>query len=114
MSDRDDDLVVAVSELRDSLVAIWEKDWPHDLRFGLGDIELTLQLVRTRSAGGKVGWSLLGAEGSYESARTHTVKLTLQPLYRTPDGKLTRDFTVAAQQTERPKIGVVPPTTTAH
>lgn len=66
-------------ELNQTLIA----PKPGEVRFELGDIELTLQLEVERSNGGEGGLNFsvltLGAERSQKQATTHTIKLTLKP-----------------------------------
>jgi hypothetical protein len=56
---------------------------PGEVRFELGDIELTLQLEVERSSGVDGGLSFsvltLGAERGQRQATTHTIKLALKP-----------------------------------
>jgi hypothetical protein len=101
-------LAEAVASLRADLLAAIVEGQGKDLQFGLGDVELTLQLVATKHGGAKIGWSLLGIDGSYDAARTHVAKLTLQPAYRTTAGGYTRDFTIASQTLAEPRVGPEP------
>jgi hypothetical protein len=54
---------------------------------------------------GKVGWKILEFGGSHESAVTQTLKLTLTPLWKRPDGTLVRDFTIASVIAEGDRVG---------
>lgn len=91
------DLATAIATLRANLGAALAEGEGSPVKFGLGDIELTMQLVVTKTGGGKLGWSLLGAEASYNSANTHTLKLQLQPNFRQPDRSYTRDGLISSQ-----------------
>jgi hypothetical protein len=106
MAEEGGDLVKAIVALRADLQAAVAEGQGNDVQFGLGDIELTLQLVADKHAGGKIGWSVLGVDAGAKSERTHVVKLTLQPRYRQPDGTYSIDFTIAGQADETPGIGL--------
>ena len=80
------DLAEAVATLRASLESAMAEGHGKDVQFVLGDVELTLQLVADRHAGGKIGWSVLGVGAGGKSERTHSVKLVLQPRFKQPDG----------------------------
>lgn len=106
MPGEDGDLVKAIAALRADLQGAMDEGQGQDMRFGIGDVELTLQLVATKHGGGKIGWSIFGVDAGAERERTHTVKLTLKPRYRTADGSYTADFTVAGQTTQEPGVGI--------
>jgi hypothetical protein len=95
------DLAGAIAALRADLESAIREGDGKDVKFELGEIELTLQLIATKHGGGKVGWSVLGIDAGAESARTHAVKLTLTPRHRAADGTYT---TVFAAITEPIKI----------
>lgn len=97
------DLATAIAALRADLEAAVAEGRGKDVQFGLGDIELTLQVVADKHAGGKIGWSILGADAGAKSERTHTVKLTLHP--RRPQ----QEFTIAGQTGGSPSFGVSRP-----
>jgi hypothetical protein len=99
------DLADAIAALRADLESAITAGQGKGVQFGLGDIELTLQLVATKHGGGKIGWSVLGVDAGAEHARTHTVKLMLKPLQRAADGTYTADFAIAGQSTLDPGIG---------
>ena len=99
------DLADAIASLRSDLESAISEGRDKDVQFGLGEIELTLQLIATKHGGGRIGWSVLGADAGAESARTHTIKLTLKPLRRTADGTYTADFAVADHRALDPGIG---------
>jgi hypothetical protein len=106
MPEEGGDLVKAIAALRADLQAAMAEGQGKDVQFGLGDIELTLQLVADKHAGGKIGWSVLGIDAGAKSERTHVIKLTLKPGYRKPDGTYTADFTIADQTGTTPSVGV--------
>lgn len=98
------DLAEAIAALRAGLEAALAEGRGRDVQFGLGDVELTLQLVADKHAGGKIGWSVLGADAGGKSERTHSVKLMLQPRYRQPDGTYSDEFTIA-DESDYPTVG---------
>ncbi len=75
------------------------------MRFSLEPIELTLEVVVTKDVDGKIGWKILEAGGSYQSETTQTVKLKLTPVWYTPDGTSTTNFTIAGDQPEGMTFG---------
>lgn len=97
MTEQGGDLVKAIAALRADLQDAMDEGQGKNMHFGLGDIELTLQLVAEKHGGGKVGWSVLGVDAGAKSERTHVVKLTLKPQYLKPDGTYTEDFAIADQ-----------------
>lgn len=99
------DLAEAIAALRADLETAISEGHGKNVQFGLGEIELTLQLVATKHGGGKVGWSILGVDAGAGNERTHTIKLTLKPLQRAADGTYTADFAVASQATAVPGVG---------
>jgi hypothetical protein len=100
------DLVKAIAALRGDLQDAMAEGLGKSVQFGLGDIELTLQLVAQKYGGGKIGWSVLGVNAGAQSERTHIVKLTLKPQYRKSDGTYTADFTIADQADGKPCVDV--------
>jgi hypothetical protein len=106
MSQELGDLAEAVASLRADLEAALAEGQGKHVQFGLGDVELTLQLVADKHAGGKIGWSVLGADVGGKSERTHAVKLVLQPLFRQEDGSYSGDFTIADRPDGAPGVGV--------
>lgn len=106
MAGENGDLVEAIAALRADLGKAMAEGQGQDMRFGIGDVELTLQLVATKHGGGKIGWSILGVDAGAETERTHTVKFTLKPRYRGVDGTYTADFTVASQTARDPGAGI--------
>ena len=99
------DLSKAIGALRADLEAALAEGKDEGVKFGLGDVELTLQLVVDKHAGGKIGWSVLGVDAGGKSERTHLVKLVLKPRYRKPDGTYEDDFTIADESDDSPGIG---------
>lgn len=77
-------------ELADAMVA-GEQD---GLKFKPRPVELTIQAVVTKGGDGRIGWGVLSAGGKLESAKTHLLKLQLEPVLRTESGDYTADFTV--------------------
>jgi len=75
------------------------------MRFRIEPIELEVQAVITKDAGGRIGWGALGVGASYKSASTQTLKLKLKPIWQTPDGKLVEDPLIADQTTAQMKFG---------
>jgi hypothetical protein len=100
------DLAEAIAALRTGLEAAMAEGRGKDVQFGLGDVELTLQLVADKYAGGKIGWSVLGVDAGGKSERTHSLKLTLKPRRRGRDGTYGDDFTIADEADGTPGIGV--------
>jgi hypothetical protein len=89
-------LAEAVESLRAELMKAMEAAEGQPMQLVVEPIELTTQVMATKSADGKIGWSLIGAGGSYQSASTQTLTLKLSPVWRKPDGTLDRDFTSAS------------------
>lgn len=89
-------LADAIEALRDGLTEAISRGGSKPMRFALEPIELTLQAVVTKDANGKIGWSVLGVGGKYETARTQTVTLKLSPWWTKKDGTLTSDFAIAS------------------
>jgi Trypsin-co-occurring domain 2 len=98
-------LAEAVESLRAELMKAVEAGKDQPMQFSVEPVELTAQVVVTKGADGKIGWSLLGVGGSYESASTQTLTLKLAPVWKKPDGTLERDFTIASAGTARDVIG---------
>jgi hypothetical protein len=86
MAQETGDLAEAIAALRASLEAAVAEGQGKDVQFVLGDVELTLQLVADRHAGGKIGWSVLGVDAGGKSERMHSVKLVLQPRFLQKNG----------------------------
>lgn len=105
MSRDDWSLDEAIATLRADLQAAINEGNSKDVQFGVGDIELTLQLVAKKQGGGNFGWSVLGINAGGSSERTHVVKLVLKPRYRTADGTYSEDFAIASRVAEEPQFG---------
>lgn len=99
-------LADAIDALRGELTEAMSRARDQVVQFELDPVELTVQVAVTKEANGKVSWAVLGLGGSYEAATTQTLKLRLTAFWRTSDGTLTRDFTVAAgiaEDEQRPR-----------
>jgi hypothetical protein len=76
-------LADAIRDLRAELLKAVAEGRNSDLRFGLGPIELELQVVASAKVGAKGGvdWWIFKAETSGDASQhhTHKLKLTLQP-----------------------------------
>jgi Trypsin-co-occurring domain 2 len=90
-------LAAAIAALREELLLATEVGAGSNMRFRLAPIELSLQVAVTKEGSGKIGWTILGLGGSYESASTQTLKLRLEPQWLKSDGSYTNDFVVADQ-----------------
>jgi hypothetical protein len=101
-------LAEAIDALRAALTDAVERGKEQSMQFRVQPIELTLQAVVTKDANGKIGWGALGVGGSYDSARTQTLTLKLQPVWKTPDGALVEDFTIASQSAVPQHVGPRP------
>jgi Trypsin-co-occurring domain 2 len=100
------DLAEAVAALRADLESALAEGQGKGVQFGLGDVELTLQLVADKHAGGKIGWSVLGVDAGGKWRRTHTVKLVLQPRFRQKDGSYRKQGRIADQPEGTPAVGI--------
>ena len=89
-------LADAIEALRDELIDAMSRGADKPMRFALEPIELKVEVVVTKDAKGKIGWQVLEFGGSVEKARTQTLTMKLSPLWKTTDGKLTSDFTIAS------------------
>ena len=98
-------LAEAVESLRAELMAAVEAGRDKPMQFSVEPIELTAQVAVTKEAEGKIGWTLLGMGGSYAGANTQTLTLRLAPVWKTPDGTLERDFTIASTSATGDVIG---------
>lgn len=87
----------AIEALRSELSGSMVRGAGKPIQFELEPIELTVQAVVTKSAEGGLSWKILKAGVTRQRADTHTVKLTLRPVWRTPDGTIVRDFRVASE-----------------
>ncbi|MBD0692549.1 trypco2 family protein [Streptomyces sp. CBMA123] len=89
-------LAAAIEALRAELTAALDKGQDKPMQFRLEPIELTVQASVTKDGGGKIGWSVLGIGASAEAANTQTLTLRLAPMWKTPEGTLTTDFTITS------------------
>lgn len=89
-------LADAIEALRDELIDAMTRGADKPMRFALEPIELTVEVVVTKDANGKIGWQVLEFGGSVEKARTQTLTVKLSPLWKKGDGTLTADFTIAS------------------
>lgn len=111
MADATIGLADAIAALRKELLAAMVEGQDAAMRFRLAPVELSLQVVVTREAGGKIGWHVIGLGGSYTSAATQTLALRLEPVWRQGDGSFTSDFTIADQDVQSPHFGPRAPQT---
>jgi hypothetical protein len=98
-------LAAAIEALRTELSGAMAAGGGQGMQFALEPIELTVQAVVTVEGNGKIGWKILEFGGSHESAVTQTLKLTLAPVWKRPDGTLVRDFTIASVIVEGDRVG---------
>ncbi|HEY3954607.1 MAG TPA: trypco2 family protein [Streptosporangiaceae bacterium] len=98
-------LADAIKALRKELMAAITEGQGEPVQFKLAPIELSLQVVVTKGAEGKIGWHVLGLGGSYNSASTQTLKLRLEPVTVKDDGTIGDEFTVSDQVEKSPRIG---------
>src|SRR4051812_48905548 len=89
-------LADAIEGLRRDLIDAMARGDGQALQFQLDPVEVTLETVVTKEAGGKIGWKVLESSGSREKQATPTVVLRLTPLWRRPDGTLSKEFAIAA------------------
>jgi hypothetical protein len=97
-------LAEAIEGLRNDLQEAVERGLKKRLRFMLSPIELTLNVVATQEANGKIGWKVLEVGGSVDRETTQELKLTLTPSWHADDGTVltAQQFTIAAQSSEQP------------
>ena len=98
-------LAEAVESLRAELMKAVEAGKDQPMQFAVEPVELTAQVAVTKGADGKIGWHLFGVGGSRESASAQTLTLKLAPVWKTPDGMLERDFTIASSGPASDVIG---------
>jgi Trypsin-co-occurring domain 2 len=101
-------LANAIAALREELVAAMDQGEGAPMRFGLGPIQVTLQVAVTTEAGGKIGWHVVGLGASRSSSATQTLLLHLEPVWRRDDGSYTGDFVIAGQSARSPHVGPQP------
>jgi hypothetical protein len=105
MDNKSWDLPQAITALRADLQQAISEGTSEEIQFDVGDIELTLQLVVTTKADGKIGWSVLGVGAGREADRSHAVKLTLRPHHAAADGATKRKLTITGQSAGEPQFG---------
>jgi len=88
-------LAAAIEALRAELTDAVDRGRDESMQFRVEPVELTVQAAVTKEANGKIGWSVLGLGGSYDSVATQTLTLRLAPVWKTANGTLTTDFTIA-------------------
>ncbi|WP_460656586.1 trypco2 family protein [Kribbella endophytica] len=98
-------LADAIDALRTELISAIDTGLDERMRFSIEPVELSIQVGVTKDANGKIGWKVIELGGSYESSTTQTLTLKLAPMWRLPDGTLTRDFTVASVGTAEESFG---------
>lgn len=98
-------LADAIDALRSELAEAIARGAGQPMRFQVEPIELAVQAVITKDAGGRIGWGALGVGASYQSATTQTLTLKLKPMWQASDGTLTADPLIADQTTERQEFG---------
>ena len=106
MTQETGDLAEAIAALRADLEAALAEGQGKDVQFVLGDVELTLQLVADKHAGGED--RLVGPRGGRrgKSERTHSVRLVLQPRFRSKDGTYRGHGRIADTTDWDPRVGV--------
>jgi Trypsin-co-occurring domain 2 len=81
----------AIAALREELLEAWSSAPDSRLRFRPSPVELTIEAVVTSDASAKAGvkWWLLEAGGELTRgvSATHTVKLTLDPVFTNAQGE---------------------------
>ena len=98
----------AIESLRTELTTAIEQGHNQRMRFVLAPVEMSLQVVVTKAASGKIGWKILEAGGSYQSAGTQTLNLTLTPYWTGEDGSPTTSPLIAGRGSELDTIGPQP------
>lgn len=88
-------LAAAIEALRAELTEAVGQGRGQGMQFQVEPVELTVQAAVTKEAGGRIGWSVLGLGGSWEAATTQTLTLRLAPVWKSADGTLVKDFTIA-------------------
>jgi hypothetical protein len=101
-------LADAIAALRRELAKAMESGEGQRIKFRLQPVEITIQAVVTKGADGRIGWSVIGIGGKAESARTHALKVILQPLVRTETGEYTSEYSIT-DLTEEPVHFGTPP-----
>jgi hypothetical protein len=91
-------LAAAIEALRAELASAVEQGSGRGMRFRIEPVDISMQVVVTRSADGRIGWGPLGVGGSYDAATTQTLRLRLQPVWEQADGTVLEDFTIADEE----------------
>lgn len=107
-------LAAALEALRAELIDAVLQGRSQPMQFRVEPIELTVQAAVTKGANGKIGWSVLELGGSAEASHTQTLTLRLTPVWKTRNGTLTQDFTIASAGPAGDAFGPQPPTTTGE
>lgn len=89
-------LADAISALRRELTTAAYEGKGEAMRFAIEPIELTVQVAVTKDVDGKIGWDILGVGSTYEHVTTQSLTLKLAPVWQTPDGSMTTDFTISS------------------
>lgn len=89
-------LAEAIEALRAELMQAAMVGEHEQMRFAVEPIELTVQVAVTKDANGKVGWQILEAGAGHQHVVTQTLTVRLVPLWKTEDGVVTRDFSIAS------------------
>ena len=94
-------LASAIEVLRGELLEAVQAGQGEEIQFALGPVELELQVAAERKVDGNAGikfWLVsLGGGASRSSGNTHTVRLTLTPVRRSPGAGGERDVLVASE-----------------
>lgn len=99
-------LTDAIQSLRAELTAVADAAGNDEtFMFALGPIELTLEVSVTKSADGRIGWSVLGVGGSRGATSLQTIKLQLIPSRRTQDGTYSTKFEISSVMDDEPSFG---------
>lgn len=81
-------LADAIEALRTELLDAVSRGRGKSLQFTLAPIQISVQTVLSKTAGGKLNWHVLGIDGKVESQHVHTLTLSLDPRTQEPDGSL--------------------------
>lgn len=100
-------LADAISALRRELITAADEGKNEAMRFAIEPMELTVQVAVTKDVDGKIGWDILGVGGKYEHVTTQSLTLKLAPVWQTPDGSMTTDFTISSLAAAGDTIGRV-------
>jgi hypothetical protein len=99
-------LTEAIQSLRAELTAVADAAGEGEtFMFALGPIELTLEASVTKSADGRIGWSVIGVGGSRGASSLQTIKLQLIPSWRMQDGTYSTEFNISGVLDHEPSFG---------